>query len=935
MVTRLLLMLAVTLCLASTMATDATTGNTITIRNLSCEHQLNPLGIDHVQPRLSWIHEAKQRGARQTAYRILVASDTTTLNKNIGDVWDSEKVISEKSVLVPYQGKPLSARQSCVWKVMVWDQDDKSSPWSAHAIFEIGLPTAADWANAQWIRLADDPRNSPLAQRPVQTKKMNTPKEIRSFPAPLIRKNITVRPNVTRARAYICSLGLHEMYWNGQRIGNDVLQPAVTTYDERGFYCTYDVTSVIVSGPNAVGLALGNGFYGQNMGFPGARLEWGKPTVLARITTDYADGSSDTVVSDASWRASTGPVVLDNIYAGESYDARLEMVNWAQPHGDDHAWKPVEIILPPTKRVEAQMLDPCRRIEEIHPVAIRRTADGRWIADVGRNIAGWVRLTVTQPAGTQITMRFAEILAQDIDHLDPASTGVFATGVVQTDIYVCRGGGSESWEPRFTYHGFRYVEINGCDTQPDITGIVVNTALPSHGSFTCSDPLLNRIYQTSLKTIEGNIHGTTEDCPHRERCAWLGDAHAQAATTFLNYQAAPLFSKFMDDVETTLGREGKSKDRKGPPVGMPCNIAVGRRLCGEARTDWGAAVVLLPWNIYTYSGDDAAIRDHYPLMVSWVDHVTEKSKNNIVSFGYGDWCPPGGNEHMECPVPLSTTIFHCAELKLVADAARLLGKPSDAARFDADAQRFRAALNAKFFNEKTSSYGSQTANVLALRFGVEPDGQRQALGDALAREVTVRHQGHPFVGIHGGVGLYTFLGDAGHADVAMKAMTISGFPGFKFQFDAGMTTWPERYDNALAQGTDRSLNHPMQSGFAAWFHEGVGGIRVTEPGFRRFDVHPQLMRFIASARVTHQSPYGEILSAFERHGATTEWSVSIPVGCESTIWIPTDNVDQVREGDSGIAHIAGITVLRRETNAVVCRLRSGSYRFTTPLAPSP
>ncbi len=899
---------------------------------LTCEHARDPLGIALRAPRLSWQLVSAARGQSQTAYRILAARSREALAAGRGDAWDSGKVASAGSVLVPCGGKLPKAGERVWWQVQVWDRENRASPWSEPAFFEVGLLNAADWGGAQWIRLAGDPRSSELAERKLQTKNMKAPVTRRAFPAPLLRREFAVRQGVARARAYVCGLGLHELFINGQRMGHDVLQPAVTTYDERAFAVAYDVTAALTPGRNAMGLALGNGFFGQNLAFTVNFLHWGPPVALAKLVIEYGDGTSETIISDAAWHAGTGPVVFDNLYAGESFDARLAVDGWSRAGFDDKTWKTVEVVPAPTKRVEMQMLQPCRRISELKPVSVKRTPDGRWLVDLGRNIAGWVRLRVTQPAGTRLTLRFAEILSHDGTRLETGSTGHFATGCEQADLYVCRGGGVETWEPRFTYHGFRHVEIAGCATEPDVTGVVVNTALEAQGAFTCPDPLLKRIYDVSLWTIEGNLHGTTEDCPHRERCAWLGDAHAQAATTLLNYKAAPLFAKFMDDVETVLGRGGQTYEKKPATPGIPCNIAVGRRLCQEARPDWGVAVVLLPWEVYRYTGDDSVIRTHYPLMTRWVDYVSAMAVEDIVNQGYGDWCPPGGNEHIECPVPLSSTALHIAALRLMADAARLLEKPAEAECFAAAAQRFHAAFNRRFYDVKAHSYGSQTANVLALRFGLAPEGARLAVGAALAREVGERHQGHPFIGIHGGVGLFTLLGDTGHADVAWRALNVAGYPGFKFVLGLGLTTWPERYDADFDPATARSLNHPMQSGFATWFHEAVGGLRPLAPGFRQFELRPQMMRWLDAARVEHRSPYGAIISDYHRAGGNMHWSVTVPVGTEAFVTLPADNADAVRESGQPLAQARGISAVRAANQTVGFTLASGSFAFVLPLA---
>jgi len=912
----------------------------VNVNDLRCEYRENPLGIDAPAPRLSWQLQSDERGQRQTAYRVLVASSEASLTNNVGDLWDSGRVAGDQSFQVRYAGKPLAARQTAFWQVQVWDKDGQAGAWSLVATWELGLPAAKDWSDAQWIRLAKDNRTSPLRLRKHDREKSSAgPRDVTSYPSPLLRREFEVKAKVLRARAYVCGLGYSIVYVNGERCGDAVLDPGQTTYDVHAYYVTHDITHQLRTGKNALGVMLGNGFYGQNLALGGAGLSYGEPGLLAKVVIDYEDGSQQVIATDGAWRATTGPVVFDNVYGGESYDTRFAVKDWNVPGFDDSQWPRVKVAAKPlAPKLQAQMIPPIREVEVLKPVALWPDSQGRTIFDLGTNIAGWARLTVKEAKGTRIKLRFAEVLMPNKKDIDPAGTGGFVTGFDQIDEYVCNGDGTEVWQPRFTYHGGRYVEVEGLrqPTLDNLLGVVVRTDLPRAGSFVCSDEFLNRVYQTSLRTIEGNIHSIPEDCPHRERCAWLGDAHAMGETAMFNFDAAQFFAKFMNDVETVCGPvRGTYQGKKGRP-NMPSNIAVGRRLPQEARPDWGDAVVLVPWYLYVYYGDTQVMADHYPLMKRYLDYVTEMAKDHIVYQGYGDWCPPGSRDDPASnPVEITSTAFHYGCLRRLAEMARVLGKTDDAKSFDAEADLFRAAFNQKFLDPKTMLYGSQTANAVALRFGLPTTADAPKVAASLAQRIKTTDKGHPTSGIHGARPIYTMLDDYDQSDVAMDLMTVKGYPGYSYLFDYGFTTWPERYVNFKPgeRFPDRSYNHPMQSGFAAWFHESVAGIRPdpTAPGFRHIEMKPQQFRRIEWVKATHEAPTGLIRSEWNSKDGNFRWQITVPPGSTAKVYVPAANVESVRENGAPAATSRGVKFLRHENGRAIYEVESGDYQFESRL----
>jgi len=904
----------------------------VSVAELRCEYRENPLGIDDLAPRLCWQLKSDERGQRQTAYRILVASSADFLLRGQGDLWDSGKVDSDQSLHVRYAGKSLGSREQCFWKVKTWDKDGAEGQWSPMAKWEIGLPAPGDWSGASWIRPPQDTRHSPLTRRPVQTKGMAKPRLAEAFPSPLFRREFQVKPGVVRARAYICGVGYNEVYLNGQRCGDAVLDPGQTTYDVRAFYVTHDITELLHPGANAVGVMLGNGFFGQNVGFNAAGLCYGQPALIGKIIVDYADGTTDVINTDAAWTADTGPILFDNVYAGETYDARLEKAGWNQAGYDDSKWLAAMPVASPTRQLQAQMVPPIRAIKTLPVRHIIAGKDGKWILDIGQNIAGWAQIHVQAPAGTQLTLKFAETLAPGGQQLDFGTTGCFATGVEQTEIYVCKGGGLETWSPRFTYHGFRYVEVAGLKTKPHrdfLDGVLVHTDVTPQGSFSSSDALLNRIYRTSLWTIEDNMHSVMEDCPHREKCGWLGDAHAVGETTMFNYDMAQFWTKFVDDIGTTLGRGGETYWGEKATPGIPCNIAVGKRLCQQARPDWGAAYVLLPWYLYNFYGDTEVFKRHYEHLQNWINYVRGLREDGIVVRGYGDWCPPGGNANMECPPPLTSTAFFYGTLNIMANFAQQLGRAGDAAAYAQLAEETRTAFNKKFLKAETGGYGSQTADAVALRFGLAPAEQESRVADSLRNEIVDQHQGHAFVGIHGGKPLYTQLCEHGDEDIAFSAMRQKTWPGFASTLAQGLTTWPEEADqfSPADRITNRSLNHPMQSGFAVWFHESVGGIRPAAPGFKHITLKPHGYAQLAWAKVEYDSLYGPIKSGWRSNNGKFAWQISIPPNTTATVYVPVKDAGVVTENGKRAETQRGIKHLRTENARAIYEIESGAYDF--------
>jgi len=771
------------------------------------------------------------------------------------------------------------------------------------------------FGDARWIGSTQDGRPAEWATRAVTFNRppadiatwKPTEKELRatnkkSHPAPLLRKRFDVTKPFQSARISICGLGLYELHLNGTKVGDRVLDPAQTTYDKRAFVVVHDVTHLLHGGTNAVGVMLGNGFYGQNISFGGG-LAYGPPRARLVIEIGYNDGSISRVESDATWKASNGPVLFDNIYLGETFDARRWQKGWSEPDFNDADWQPVNMMEAPTATLVEQQLEPMRKIRKVEPIAVLPAEKG-WILDMGQNMTGWLQISLAEPPGTAVTMRFAEHLMPDKRNIDTASTGIHVTGADQTDIYICRGGGVETWEPRFTYHGFRYVQIEGLGKKPelkDFTGWLVRTDAKSVGTFECSDPLINKFYRVSMWTLEDNLQGILTDCPHRERCAWMGDNHAVAEAASFNFDLQQFWRKTSADMETVLGAAAPN-DGSGLPrdARAPCNVAVGKRLCGQARPDWGAATVLVPWYGYLYYGDQQIVKSAWPMMVGWLAYLDESvAKAGIITEGYGDWCPPDNTGQKRASVALTSTALYYKSLWAMQRMALVVGEPQAAAGYAAKAEVVKKAFNEKFFDAAKNDYGTQTGNAYAIECGLVPAGKEQAVADNLARIIMADCGGHDVTGIFGHRALYTVLNDYGHAEVTRHLLSSTDYPSLGFLTEKhDLTTWPEGPHNwnPAERYRRNSFNHPMHSGFAAAFHESLGGIRPDPagPGFKNFFLKPCFLPGLEWANVGHRSPYGLISSDWKRESGTVIWNVSVPAGSTARVQLPQLAAGKIR-----------------------------------------
>jgi alpha-L-rhamnosidase len=897
---------------------------TIAVTQLRCEQLADPLGIDVTQPRLSWQLASEQRGASQSAYEIVVASSEAKLAPGAADLWESGKVGSAASIHVRYAGKPLTSRQACYWKVRVWDQSGRVSAWSPRAAWSLGLLQPDDW-RGQWIG------NDAV----VDAKPPGVADNARRLAARMLRKDFEVTKPVARATAYLSGLGLSELYLNGRKVGDQVLSPALSDYSKRVFYVTHDVTAQLQRGPNALGVWLGNGrFYAPRTSDPAPTISYGCPKLLLQLEVDYVDGTRDTIISDGSWKlTSDGPIPANNEYDGEDYDARKELPGWASAGFADAAWAPAQVVAAPGGKLVAPMIYPIRVTGTLKPVAITEPKPGVFIYDLGQNMVGWCRLQVSGPAGTRVMLRHAEILNPD----GTLSLANIRKALV-TDTYTLAGHGTETYEPRFTYHGFRYVEVTGFPGRPTLAaleGRVVNDDLGTAGEFTCSQPTINQVYRNIVWGTRGNYRSVPTDCPQRdERQAWLGDRSVESRGEVYLFDTAALYAKWCQDIADSQRANGSISD-----------VCPAYWQFYSDNVTWPCSVVIIPGTLLDQFGDTVTLARVYPAMVKWVDLMSSTVKDGITtSDNYGDWCvPPEDPKAILSKDPARLTskavlatsyLHHC--LKLMAGYAQLLEQPADAQRFTALAATLKTAFNAKLYNSEKGYYdnGTQTSCVLPLAFDMVPPQEQPRVFAHLVKKIEEDSRGHVGTGLIGGQWINRVLTAGGRPDLVYRLATNTDYPSWGYMAAKGATTIWELWNGDTANPDMNSGNHVMLVGdLVIWLYEDLAGIKSdpAQPGFKHIIMKPHPVGDLTFARATHRSPYGLIASEWKRAAATLDWQITVPPNTTATVHVPTPDAASVTESGQPAATASNVKFLRQEAGAAVYAVGAGTYQFHSTL----
>ena len=755
------------------------------------------------------------------------------------------------------------------------------------------------------------------------------------LPARMLRKDFAVDKRVRRAVVYYSGLGLSELWLNGAKVGDHVLSPGLTDYDKHVLYETFDVTRLLTRGRNALGLWLGNGrFHAPRFEGPTPTRNFGDPKAILQLNIEYEDGTTASVVSDGSWHVTTaGPIRANNEYDGEEYDARMEIPDWSKPGFNEAAWEPASAVAPPAGILVSQAAEPLRVTETIKPVGVKKLAQGIYIFDMGQNMVGWTRLHVSGPKGTAITLSHAETLRPDgslyTDNLRSARAA---------DTYILKGEGTEVYEPRFTYHGFRYVEVAGFPGEPtaaSLEGRVVHDDMERLADFTSSNGLLNHIHKNMFWGIRGNYRSIPTDCPQRdERQGWLGDRSQVSRSESYMFDVAAFYTKWTRDLEDSQRADGSIPDVV--PNYWP--------LYHDDLT-WPSSFLFIPGMLYDQYGDRRPLEHAWPFMQKWIAHIRTYLQDGLMPRDtYADWCVPPEDPtliHSKDPARITDstligTTYYYKLLTLMASYARLLDKPSEAEALEREAAQVNAAFQKKFFKPASSVYdnGTQTSSVLPLSFGMVPAEYRAAVVKSLVDRIAAESQGHVGTGLVGAQWLMRALSDNGHADVAYQIATQKTYPGWGYMFERGATTIWELWNGDTADPAMNSGNHVMQIGdLAVWMYEYLAGIRSDPqaPGFRHAIIRPYPAGDLTFVKASHKTPYGAIISSWKRDGGAFTLDVTIPANTTATVWVPARDAAAVTESGNPVSGAKGVKFLRTESGAAVFEIESGAYSFRAGL----
>lgn len=1058
-------------------------GSPAAIENPRCEYRVDPLGIDVTQPRLSWEMNDPRRGARQTAYQILVAGTPEKLAADQGDLWDSGKVVSDQSTQIVYAGRPLESRMRCYWKVRAWDADGTPSAFSKPALWTMGLLKPGEF-QAKWIGVdgpmtypkpevkkagdmpldldgctwiwASEPGVNPQAQAPQGTRyfrgsvtipegrairkarflmtaddafelfiggksvgkspekrdSWRTPRMIdvtknlvagknclavaatnaSASPAglvgklmvefdqgkpiivntdatwkaavkespnwaaadfddsawtaaakvcsmgqgpwetisvsgpkkeilacPLFRKEFTTHGGVRHATLYGSALGNYRLYLNGRAVGNDLFTPGWTDYNKRIYYNTYDVTDLVrADGPNVVGAVLAAGWY---YGQPGWVHYSNHPRVLAQLEIELADGTIQTIATDDSWRTAFGPFVEAGLLAGEMYDATREIRGWSSPGLDASAWKPVAV----TESIQAKLqATPTNTVQEtgvLPAVKITEPKPGAYVFDLGQNFTGFARLKVRGPSGTKVVLRFAEVL-----NPDGTIYTVNLRGARATDTYILRGDGEEEvWQPRFTFHGFRYVEVTGypgVPTKDAVTGIAVNSYIPLVGSFECSSPMVNKLYQNIVWTQRANFLSVPTDCPQRdERLGWTGDAETFVRAGTYNADIAAFYTKWLVDLE----------DAQSPAGAFP-DVAPHQVAGGAGAAAWADAGTICPWTIYQVYNDKRLLNKHYAAMTRWVEFCRKNSKDLLrPAAGFGDWLSINANT----PLDVIATAYFAQSTRLTAEAARRLGKTEDAKKYDELFEQIKAAFQKAYVAPDGRVKGNtQTCYVLALGFDLLPQEQREAAARYLVEDIQSRGT-HLSTGFVGTSLLMTTLSATGNTPTAYKLLLNETFPSWGFSIKHGATSIWERWDGWTPE---RGFQDPGMNSFAhysfgavaQWMFQVAAGIDTAEPGFQKLLIRPQPAEGLTWVKAAYHSIHGRIATEWKAEGGRLTVSVVIPANTTAVVCLPAADPAGVTEGGRPASESEGVKSLGATGGESRFEVGAGEYRFVMP-----
>ncbi len=902
-------------------------GKKVEIYDLTVENLSNPLGLDTKEPRFSWKLKSDERGVFQVAYQIIVSSSKENLKKEFGDLWDSGKILSDETILIKYAGSSLSSRQECFWKLKVWTNIGKISS-TLDNIWTMGLSTS-DW-QGKWIgssKLTDeDELKSNFIPKDEDDRRLNSETRLR---ARYLRKEFSLDKEIEKATLYISGLGLYEAYFNGLKVGDQVLAPTPTDYSKRVPYNTFDVSSLLHKGVNAFGVILGNGRF-FSMRIPFFR-SFGLPQLITQLEIQYKDGSKKVIISDESWKITVeGPIGSNNEFDGEEYDARKEMPGWNKEGFNESSWYPAEIIKASIGKIVAQENPNIKIMDNVVPISINKIEEGKYIIDMGQNMVGWLAMKVKGSAGDVVKLRFAEMLKEDgslfMDNL---------RGAKVTDLYTLKGNKEEFWEPSFVFHGFRYVEVSGYPNEPtlsDFEGKVVYDEMETAGSFETSNKTLNQIYTNSFWGIRGNYRGMPTDCPQRdERMGWLGDRSAGSHGESFIFNNHKLYAKWLQDIEDSQRSDGALPD-------VAPNY-------WEMYTDdvtWPAAYFIIAEMLLNQYGDSKPIHMHYDSFKKFMNFIQNNYMSNyiVTNDTFGDWCmPPESLEMILSEDParktdgeLLATAFYYRLCILMQKFATITSNNNDFEYYNQLGVNVREAFNGKFYNATENNYSNNTvtANLLAIMHKIAPEEIREDVFKHIVSKTEIEFDGHVSTGLIGIQWLMRGLSKYGRDDLAYKIASNKTYPSWGYMIENDATTIWELWNGNTADPEMNSGNHVMLLGdLIIWYYENLAGIKTSTENiaFKQIEMNPHIAGDLSYVKATYNSVRGLIKSDWSKNDNEFIWNITIPANTTAVVYLPDTKGKKVLENGVELNSIKHISNIRQEDNKTVLEVESGSYIF--------
>jgi len=945
--TLLLLMFGLLLCEVSIQAKKS---QPFAIR---VESTAEPVALNTIQPRFGWAIQQFARNTKQTHLQIQVSSSQALLKANSPDFWDSGKIKSNQSVQVPYAGKNLTSATTFYWRVKIWC-NGKATKWSAIQTFHTGLKDNpgdpaknSDW-KARWIGLD--------SIFPWDRNEFHSQLAARYF-----RKTINISKEIQQARVYVTGLGMYELYVNGRKIGDQVLAPAPTDYTQEVKYTAFDLKPFLSKGDNAIGMILGNGrFYNMRQGAKPWKIRtFGLPKLLFQLELTFADGTKQTIVSDQTWKATAdGPIRSNNEWDGEVYDATKELKGWSQTNYDDKAWLQAQLTTDPgtnrryfaketpqsnepktphgdlslkVARRVGQISDPMKVMQTLTPRSVTHLNKDTFILDLGQNLAGWIQLNVQGPKGQTVKLHYAESLQ--------ANGNIYTANLrdaLTTDTYILKGEGIETWEPRFVYHGFRYVEITGwpgIPTTSNFQGKLVYDAMPTTGTFQSSDSTLNGIFHNAWWGIASNYKGMPVDCPQRnERQPWLGDRSNGCWGESYLFDNQRLYAKWVDDIQESMSQEGQISD-----------VSPNFYNYYTDNMTWPGTYLLVSYMLYRQYGDTATIHKHYPSMKKWLNYMENHylDAHGIMSRDeYGDWCMPPESPELIHSADTSritdgkliATAYYYRMLTIMAEFATVLHQTVESQSFAAQASRTAAAFQQRFYNPDKNCYSNNTvtANILPLAMGITPQAEQTAVFKSITDVIEHHYNVHICTGVIGTAWLMRTLSNFGRGDLALKIATNRTYPSWGYMLDRGATTIWELWNGDTANPWMNSQNHVMLLGdLLIWYYEHLAGIRNADGSnaFQEIEMKPDFPAGLSEVNATYQSVKGSITSSWKKTPTNLLWHIEIPPNTEALVYIKATSEAAVKESGKPASKAKAVHFLRMEKDRAVFHIGSGTYLF--------